>query len=228
MAALTATLLAMPVWAQRGGRVGIAMGGARGGYVVPRGGGLMGVPRGPYGGGGLHGVYGRGFYGFPAHYPSHYPYYRWHYPWGWCYRGYCGYSWTGGWYGGMGVAYYSYPAQSYPVYDAPPDNSNAYAADNQQQEIDRLNDEVARLRAERPLAAPANPAPPPSAEQIADTVLVFRDRRSEAIENYAIVGETLWVFNEQRARKIPIADLDMPATIKVNEARSIDFRLPGR
>jgi len=32
------------------------------------------------------------------------------------------------------------------------------------------------------------------------------------VENYAIAGQTLWVFTEQRARKIPLADLDIPAT----------------
>lgn len=55
-------------------------------------------------------------------------------------------------------------------------------------------------------------------------MLVFRDHRSEAIQNYAIVDETLWVFAGQHARG-PIADLDVSATAKVNEARGIDFRL---
>ncbi|HME57460.1 MAG TPA: hypothetical protein VKF63_03920, partial [Terracidiphilus sp.] len=62
----------------------------------------------------------------------------------------------------------------------------------------------------------------------AATVLVFRDRHSEEIQNYAIVGKTLWVFTEQRARKIPIAELNVPATTKANEARGIDFRLPAQ
>ena len=198
MAALIAALLATPVRGQRGGRGGVAMGGARGG--IGQRGGFMGAPRGPYGGGGgFHGVYGRGFNGFPPHpsHPIHYPYYKWRYPWNWC-------PWAWGWYGVAGVACYSYPADSDPVYDAPPDNSGAYATYAQQQEIDRLKDEVARLTAEQPVAAPANPAPQPSEEQIADTLLVFRNRRSEAIQNYAMVGETLWVFAGQRGRKIPI------------------------
>jgi len=57
---------------------------------------------------------------------------------------------------------------------------------------------------------------------------VFRDRHSEEIRNYAIAGETLWVFTQQRARKIPIAELDVPATTKANEDRGIDFRLPSQ
>ncbi len=106
----------------------------------------------------------------------------------------------------------------------------ATATYNQQQEIDRLNDEVARLRAEREPGSAANPAPqpPPKTQIRAATVLVFRDRHTEEIENYAVVGRTLWVFTEQRARKIPIATLDVPATTKANDARGIDFRLPAQ
>ena len=68
---------------------------------------------------------------------------------------------------------------------------------------------------------------PPLAEIHVATVLVFLDHHTEEIENYAIVGKALWVFTEQRARKIPIAELNVPATTKANEARGIGFRLPA-
>jgi hypothetical protein len=232
MAALSTILFAGPLWGQRGGHGGMAMGGMRGGYVA-HGGGFVGAPHGAYWAGGFHGPHGSGFPGHPGHHPSHpihYPYYWWRYPW-WGYRGYYGYPWGLGWYGGVGVvgsdASYTYPAESHPGYAySPVDNPSAYIADEQQQEIERLNDEVARLGAER---APANAAPePPAAEIHAETVLVFRDRHSEEIQNYAIVGNTLWVFTQQRARKIPIAELDVPATAKANADRGIDFRLPGQ
>jgi hypothetical protein len=58
--------------------------------------------------------------------------------------------------------------------------------------------------------------------------LVFRDKHIQEVQNYAIVGETLWVFNEQRATRIPIAELDIPATTKLNEERGIEFRAPAR
>jgi len=58
------------------------------------------------------------------------------------------------------------------------------------------------------------------------TELVFRDKRTEEIENYAIMGQTLWVLTEQRARKIPLADLDIAATQKANENRGIEFQIP--
>src|SRR5271157_1726489 len=207
IAALSAALLAIPVWGQRGGRGGMSMGGGRGGG---------------YGG--------------------HYPYYSGrYYPGGWGYRGGYGWGWYGypwaswGWYGGVGWYgdSYSYPVQSYPAYVyAYPDNSGAYAQNSQiqQDEIDGLNDEVARLREERESQQPLNsaPRPPPKPEIRAATVLVFRNHHSEEIQDYAIVGKTLWVFTEQRARKIPIAELDVPATTKANEARGIDFRLPAQ
>ena len=229
IAALSAVLLAIPVWGQRGGHGGMSMGGSRGG-----GSGRGGA----YGGGGYHGGYGYGRYG----YPGHYPYYSGrYYPWGWGYRGGYGYGWYGypwaswGWYGGIGWYgdSYSYPAQSYPAYVyAYPDNSGAYAQNSQieQDEINRLNDEVARLREERESRQPQNPVPrpPPKAEIRAATMLVFRNHHSEEIQDYAIVGKTLWVFTEQRARKIPIAELDVPATTKANEARGIDFHLPAQ
>lgn len=209
----------------------MSMGGAgRGGFVSHGGSGISrgpvyaGAPHGgAYWGGGVHGGHGHGPYGYPGHYP-YYPgrYYPWGYGYGWSW--YPGWGWYGGvgWYGGD----YSYPAQNYPSYVyAYPDNSGAYVENSQlqQDEIDRLNDEVARLREDRA----QSPVPsPPKAQVHAETLLVFRDRHTEEIQNYAIVGKTLWVFTEQRARKIPIAELDVPATTKANEDRGITFRLP--
>jgi hypothetical protein len=230
MAALSAALLVVPLWAQRGGHGGMAGGGGRGAPVgVPHGGGA-------WGGGVFHGGYGHGPYGHPGHYPF-YPgnnrFYPWRYPWGWGY-GWYGYPWaSSGLYGGIGWsgASYSYPVQPDPAYVYPyPDNTSSHVADIQQREIDRLDEEVARLRAERDsdLARNSAPQPPPKAQVRAETVLVYRNHRTEEIENYAIVGKTLWVFTERRSRKIPIADLDVPATAKANDARGIDFQLPTK
>ena len=59
-------------------------------------------------------------------------------------------------------------------------------------------------------------------------ILVFRDGHRNQIQNYAVVGQTLWVFTEQRAQKIPISDLDLEATKKMNADRSVEFRLTLR
>jgi hypothetical protein len=63
-------------------------------------------------------------------------------------------------------------------------------------------------------------APPP-------TVLVFRDQHRQEVQNYAIVGQTLWSFAPQHTQKILLADLDLPATTKVNDERGVDFRVPS-
>jgi len=47
------------------------------------------------------------------------------------------------------------------------------------------------------------------------------------VQNYAIVGQTLWNFAPQHTQKIPLADLDLPATTKANDERGVDFRLPS-
>ncbi len=240
MAALSAVLLATPVWGQRGGRGGMSMGGgARGGFVS-RGGGAVyaGAPRaGAYWGAGSRGWGGRPPYGGYGWRRSPYGYYPYRY-WGAGYPGYYGYGfYSYPWWGWYGDADWdddtsSYPTQSYPSYVyASPDDSDAYAQNSQiqQDEIDRLNQEVARLRDERQPQPPPSSyaAPSPAKAQVhAETLLVFRDRHTEEIENYAIVGKTLWVFTEQRSRKIPIAELDVPATTKANDDRGIDFRLP--
>jgi hypothetical protein len=60
-----------------------------------------------------------------------------------------------------------------------------------------------------------------------DTVLVFRDEHKQEIRNYAIVGQTLWNFAPQHTQKIPLSDLDLPATTKANEDRGVTFRVPA-
>ena len=60
------------------------------------------------------------------------------------------------------------------------------------------------------------------------TVLVFKDGHKAEVENYAIVGTTLFDFGgEGRTRKIRLADLDLTATQKVNDERGVDFHVPA-
>lgn len=76
-------------------------------------------------------------------------------------------------------------------------------------------------------SAPRTPQPVQSADLAPATVLVFRDQHKQEVKNYAIVGQTLWNFSAQRTAKIPLSDLDLPATTKANEDRGVDFRVPG-
>jgi len=222
MAALSAALL-VPLWGQRGGHGGMAGGGGRGApFSAPRG--------GAYGGGPSHGAYGNRVIVTSGRYPSHSGRIRFCFgcnPWGWGWRrsGSPWASWGWGWSGGLGwssafdSSSQADPANVYPS----PDNTSAIIADIQQRQIDRLDDEVARLRAEREADAARNSAPQPPPPK---TVILYRNHKIEELENYAIVGQTLWVFTEQRARKVPIAELDLPATINANDLTGIDFQLP--
>lgn len=76
-------------------------------------------------------------------------------------------------------------------------------------------------------AVPAAPAPEPVAEQT-PTVLVFRDGRKLEIGNYAIQGDTIFNLSGSGPRRIKLADLDLDSTVKLNEDRGSEFRLPKK
>jgi hypothetical protein len=67
---------------------------------------------------------------------------------------------------------------------------------------------------------------PPATPILPPTVLVFRDQHKEEIRNYAIVGRMLWCFAPQRTEKIPLASLDLPATVQANDDCGVIFRVP--
>jgi hypothetical protein len=92
-------------------------------------------------------------------------------------------------------------------------------------QLEQLREELRQLR-EQPSAPPA-PAPAQKEAPPVPTTLIFRDGRRSEVTNYAIVGGTLWIFNDQRARKVPIASLDIPATQQANEDRGVDFVVPA-
>jgi len=70
------------------------------------------------------------------------------------------------------------------------------------------------------------PEAPPAPDQ-PQTVLVFKDGHQLEVENYAIVGSTLYDLTEGQRRKIPLSDLDLDATTKQNDERGIDFQVPS-
>jgi hypothetical protein len=145
--------------------------------------------------------------------------------------------------------YYGYPAyygsdfyssaDYYPAYDYY--DSSYYSAQNdiaqqqqdmQQRDIDRLENEVASLREQRESQqreARNPPIPQPESRSLVSTptLLVFRDKHTQEVQNYAIVGGTLWIFSEQRATKLPLSWLDIEATTKANEDRGVNFQVPS-
>jgi hypothetical protein len=79
-------------------------------------------------------------------------------------------------------------------------------------------------------SSPVEPAAVGPEEPLAaqpSTVLVFKDGHMAAVVNYAIVGDTLFDFGDGRTRKILLADLDLPATHKINDDRGVDFQVPA-
>jgi hypothetical protein len=76
---------------------------------------------------------------------------------------------------------------------------------------------------EETLAAPPEPAP------VADqpkTMLVFKDGHQLEVDNYAIIGDTLFDLSEGHRRKIPLAELNLEATSRQNDDHGVDFVLP--
>jgi hypothetical protein len=63
-------------------------------------------------------------------------------------------------------------------------------------------------------------------------VLVFRDGRKEEVSSYTIMSGTIYSKADYWSsgswtKKIQIADLDVPATLKLNQERGLKFELPA-
>ena len=88
-----------------------------------------------------------------------------------------------------------------------------------------------RAPAESASAAPELPATPAveptAAPEQPRTVLVFKDGHQLEVENYAIVGSTLYDLSDGHRRKIALSDLDLDATTEQNDQRGIDFQVPA-
>jgi hypothetical protein len=123
-------------------------------------------------------------------------------------------------------------------FDADYDNNLALANEMDEQSLIQQDIDQQRLLREeqqdgdldsyapRAGAPPTRTAEPPSAPMPA-TVLVFRDDHKQEVQNYAIVGQTLWNFTPGRTQKIPLSSLDLPATEKANDDRGVTFRVPN-
>jgi hypothetical protein len=142
----------------------------------------------------------------------------------WSYYGYPGY-----------YADYSHAPDAYGSHD----RSSAYyeLSRDLAAELDRLSDEVERLREEQQeTSSPSfrterermsHPQGAEKSEPGEPTILVFQDEHRQEVHNYAIVGQTLLIFTEQRARKVPLASLDIDATRSANEEHGVEFRVPN-
>ena len=229
IAAFGLILIALPLWAQRGGHGG----GGGGAHFASHGGGSVSPSfssasssRAFHGGGfthgtGNHGRIGnrynnyRGLYGRRGLYP--------YYGYGGCYPyGYC--DW---WDGSLGndsqdsAQDTSNDQDSYAGFYQAPASPGPYSENSGlQRDVQTLNGKIDRLQAD--IEARNHP----KSDLEPATALVFRDQHVEEVHNYAIAGGTLWVFNDQASKKIPLAQLDLDATIKKNDERGVDFQVP--
>ncbi len=105
---------------------------------------------------------------------------------------------------------------------AVPEQETALAA-----QVAILTDAVRQLREDQALRETSRPpvvSPQASVEEKPQPVaLIYRDGHQVEVENYAVLGQTLWVFGNRTTRRVPLANLDLDATRKANEQRGIDF-----
>jgi hypothetical protein len=106
--------------------------------------------------------------------------------------------------------------------DDPPSAADERDDDSRQQLDDDYRAELySQRREEEPQASADEPV---TAQP--STVLVFKDGHQLEVENYAIVGTTLYDLSGGRSRKVQLADLDLGATLKENDQRGVEFQLP--
>jgi hypothetical protein len=94
-----------------------------------------------------------------------------------------------------------------------------------------------------PYAPEGYPPPPQSNEQSAAqsaaaqsdgldhpaVTLVFNDGRPPVkVHSYVLTGTSVFVAEDGHQRVIPVAELDLPATVAQNRDAGVDFELPGR
>ena len=100
--------------------------------------------------------------------------------------------------------------------------------DQQDQQYDQQADNQPPLNP-YPLAPypPAYSAPQTAQQPQEAVTLIFKDGRPpEQIHNYILTANTLFV-GDSRRRQIPVDQLDLIATVRVNQEAGVDFRLPA-
>ncbi len=81
-------------------------------------------------------------------------------------------------------------------------------------------------------AVTARSTPVQKARDLPPAVLLFRDGRKEEVSNYTIVGTVMYSSADYWSsgswnKKIELADLDVPGTLRLNQERGVKFVLPS-
>jgi hypothetical protein len=103
-----------------------------------------------------------------------------------------------------------------------------YGESQSQPETERASNPASAVPTANPRRTQA--AEPPS--ELPPAALVFRDGHKEEIGKYMIVGTTIYTSADYWSsgswtRKVQIAELDVPATLKLNQERGARFSLPS-
>jgi hypothetical protein len=142
-------------------------------------------------------------------------------------RGWRGYPW---WYAGYYDPSWWWDSSSYD-YDEDYERQLALAEDMDQRSLEQqrfLEQQDQDSYASSSASSSRDPASDKESNEPGQaTVLVFRDQRQQEVQNYAIVGQTLWIFSPQRRERIPLAEIDLAASAKANQDRGVEFRIPG-
>lgn len=154
-----------------------------------------------------------------------------------------GFIWPWWGWGGWGWGGWGWDSGSYNDYDTYQQQQAAY---NQQLalqgQLQYMQQQLAELRHDQevqrdyaesqaaqapPSSSSAAPAKSKPRDDDPPTTLVFRDGKRVETQNYAIVGNTLWLMADNgHMQKVPLSELDREATLKSNEERGVDFRVP--
>lgn len=85
-----------------------------------------------------------------------------------------------------------------------------------------------------PAAAATQPATakPDQPQELPPVVLVFRDGHQQQVSSYSIIGPAIYASgsywtNGYWTRKILLADLNLPATLRINQEHGVNFVLPS-
>jgi len=138
--------------------------------------------------------------------------------------------------GYAGPYWYAYPVPYYvdpdaygPEEEQPNDESNYQGGPTV---FDRRGAGAGSYIPPEPNAPPAHASdegglPTSTPDPAPSTTLVFKDGHKLDIENYAIVGSTLFDLTPGHPRRIPLTDIDLNATKKENDDRGVNFDVPA-
>jgi hypothetical protein len=128
--------------------------------------------------------------------------------------------------------------QSAPPPVAPASPAESVVLENQGGQWVRTSGQTPRAQSPQPDAsarlqsAPAVTKEVPAVTKPSPAVLVFRDGHTEEVERYMIKGDVIFTdanywSTGSWTKRVPIAQLDLPATQKANEQRGGKFSLPS-